>query len=201
MFKNMDLYKGIILASLLLLPVSLGYLWWVNGKKEEAEKGLAAATAEKNGELVRIGEILQRLDTVEKNAARGGEREDSRIYFEKRITQSSEGGISANDFTISNEVETPVSGNNAAVDQVVSINFRRLGKEFDLPRAFIHAVILNCEQFGGQVWKLRSLKMRNTEAFEASRGGGKAKAPSKTVADDWRIEKLEFARREPKKKS
>ena len=195
MFKNMDLYKGIILASILLLPVSLGYLWWVKGKKEEAEKALVTATAPK-GELERIGEILQRLDTVEKNSARGGEIEESRIYFEKRITGSSTSGISANDFTISNETQASVTGNNSAVDQEVSITFRRAGKEFDLPRDFIHAVILNCEQFGGQVWKLRRLKMRNSEAIQPAR---QYKSPPKTVADDWRIEQLVFARREPKR--
>jgi hypothetical protein len=198
MFKNLDLYKGIILVSLLLLPVSLGYLWWIQGQKVEAEKAIASATASK-GELFKIGEIVRKLDTVEKNLSRGGESESHRIYFERKILKAANdgAGLSNNDFVIGNEVSAPVTGNKA-VDQVVGITFKRAGKDFDLSRDFIHAMIWNCETGGSQIWKLRTLKIRNSEATESAR---KRKAPPKTIADDWRLEKLEFARREPVRKS
>lgn len=197
MFKNMDLYKGIILASILLLPVSLGYLWWIEGQRDDAERGLRAATAPK-GEIEKIGEIIRKLDTVEKNLARGGDAESYRVYFERKIMGSASEGISSNDFTLGNETPSAVPGSgNTATDQTVSITFKRAGKEFELPRDFVHAVAMNCEAGGSQIWKLRTLKMRNAEVLTVSRSG---KAPPKTVEDKWRVERLEFARREPSRR-
>ena len=195
MFKQMDLYKGIVFACLLMLPVSLGYLYWIRGQLDEAKLAVAAAEREK-GEIDKIGESIRKLETVASNSTRGADLENYRLYFERMITGSATEGISTNDFQMTNETPVGVAGSKTkAEDLTVGITFKRAGKDFDLPRDFIHAVILNCESGGSQIWKLRSLKARNAQVLEATRG---KKAPPKTVDDKWKLEKLEFARRRPK---
>ncbi len=196
MFKPMDLYKGIVLACVVLLPVSLGFLWWIDGQREKALQAIRIAEQPK-GELEKIGETIRKLETVASNSTRGGDAESYRLYFERMITLSSP-GISTNDFQLTNENSTSVPNNSKAEDLTVGVSFKRAGKEFDLPRDFVHAVALNCESGGSQIWKLRSLKIRNAEVIEATKG---RKAPPKTVDDGkWKLEKLEFARRRPKQR-
>ena len=192
-FKNLDLYKAMILGSLLLLPVAGGFVYWVNGRLEEAEKAIASAKRS-GGELEKIGKLEQQLDTIRQNVQRGGLTENHRLYFEQKIIGSvRDGGLKASDFEIGNQTPQKVS-KLSAVDQEVSIQFRREGKELDLNRDFVYAVLFNCEAGGSQVWKVRELRMVNAEAATSSRG---RTAPPKTVADLWQVKKLTFARREP----
>jgi hypothetical protein len=197
MFKSMDLYKGIVLVCLLLLPVSLGYLWYVRGQRTAAFAAVDAAEKSK-GELDKIGEAIRKLETVASNSSRGGDAESYRLYFERWITGSAKSGISTNDFQLTNETPSAVPNNAKAEDLTVGVAFKRAGKEFDLPRDFIHAVALNCESGGSQIWKLRTLKMRNADVLELTK---QKKAPPKTVGDNWKLERLEFARRRPKQRA
>ncbi len=194
-FKNMDLNKAMILGSLLLLPVALGFVYWVQGRLEVAQRAVASAERS-GGELEKIGKAEQQLETIRQNVQRGGLTENHRLYFEQRILSSvRDGGIKSTDFEISNQVPHRVS-KASAIDQEVTIQFRRDGKELDLNRDFIYAVLFNCESGGSQVWKLRELRIANTPAAEASRSRGR-QIPPKTVDDLWQVKKLVFVRREP----
>ena len=111
------------------------------------------------------------------------------VYFQNQITTSSKGTIGANDYEVSPEKTSAVPGRRDAQDQLVSIQFR---KGLVLPRALIHALVFNCESAGVQVWKLRRLRVSNVEISKL-----RNQAPPQTVADDWEIGTLEFARRKP----
>lgn len=191
--KNLDLYKSIILGSLLCLPIALGFVYWVNGELEVAKTALKRAE-QANGELERIGQLQQQLETISRNVAKGGQSDNHRLFFEQRIVNSvKDGGLRSSDFEIGNQVPARVA-KLKAVDQTTSISFSRGGKPLPLSREFIYAVLFNCEAGGSQVWKLRDLDMVNEEAKSAMRGRS---APPKTVKDLWLMQKLVFARREP----
>lgn len=193
LFREMDLYKVIILVSLLLLPASLGFVYWVDGEIDVAQRALQAAER-RGGEIERIGGVQRQLETVEKNASKDRAAGGSHaVYFEQQIKTSSKDSLSANDFEISPQSRSGVPGKSAQ-DMIVKISFRREGKTLDLPRDFIHAMTYNCEAGGAQIWKLRRLTMRNTDIAKVSRA---RQAPPRTVADEWEIQTLEFARREP----
>jgi hypothetical protein len=189
-FRDLDLYKVIILVSLLLLPGALGFVYWVEGQLETARTALAAAERPRSGELEKIGVLQRQLETVAQNAAAvrtsGG---SAAVFFQNQISTSSSGTISSNDYEVSPEVRSGVPGRRDAQDQVVKLSFR---KDLRLPRALVHALAFNVESSGAQIWKLRRLQVRNAELAKL-----RAQAPPKTVADDWELVALEFARREP----
>lgn len=193
-FRNLDLYKVIILASIVLIPAALGFVYWVEGRLEVAQ--LALRDAEKrNGEIERIGALQRKLESVEKTASHVALRgEDHSLFFEQMISTSSGGTLKSTDFDIGPEQTVTVSALQAQ-DQEVKIAFRQQNQPMKLPRDFIHALVFNVESNGTQIWKLRQLEMRNL-AVKAS-SGGRAQAPEKTIADDWELRQLTFARREP----
>lgn len=190
LFRDMDLYKGIIILSLLLIPGALGFVFWVQGELQAAQAAVAAAERPRTGEIEKIGALQRQFETVDQNAASvrtsGG---SPAVYFQNQITTSSKGTIGANDYEVSPEKTSAVPGRRDAQDQLVSINFR---KGLVLPRALIHALVFNCESAGVQVWKLRRLRVSNVEIAKL-----RNQAPPQTVADDWEIGTLEFARRKP----
>lgn len=198
LFKGMDLYKAIILASIVLIPAACGFVYWMQGRIAEAEVAIRNARRS-TGELERIGLIQQKLDMITKSR-RAGAGERHLLYFERKILDSARrdpgesGGLKSTDFHIGNE-ETRRVRKPPARDQEVSITFKREGKDLPLPRAFINAVLFNCES-GSKVWKVREIKLRNAEV----KGFGRSReAPPKTVSDNWFVEKLRFVRREPDK--
>jgi hypothetical protein len=193
LFKDMDLYKGIILLSIILIPAACGFVVWVDGQIEEANEALAAAVRT-NGELEQIGQARKELETVRENTDRTDGSDSHRLYFERSIMSAAKSGLKAEDFAISNEASR--AAGRSSQDQEVTITFRRDGKDVPWPRDFISAALFNSEVRAKGVWRLRSLKIRNDEIREL--GAGK-KTPPKTVADTWRIEKLVFARREPRR--
>lgn len=193
-FRNLDLYKVIILASIVLIPAALGFVYWVEGRLEVAR--IALRDAEKrNGEIERIGALQRKLESVNKTASHVALRgEDHSLFFEQMISTSSGGTLKSTDYEISPE-QTQVVQALSAQDQQVKIDFRQDGKVMKLPRDFIHALVFNVESNGTQIWKLRQLTMQNA-AIKGS-PGGKREAPEKTVSDDWELSQLHFARREP----
>ena len=198
LFRDLDLYKVIILISLLLLPVSLGFVYWVEGEVERAQAALVAAEGPgaREGEIEKIGMLQRQLETVEKNASKeraaGGSHA---VFFQQQIQTSSDNTLSTNDYEIGPELRAGVGGQKNAQDQEVTITFRSSDrKPKPLPRDFIHAMIFNIEASGAQVWKLRQLQMRNVDLAQVSQ---RKEMPEKTVSDLWEIRALKFARREP----
>lgn len=194
LFRDLDLYKIIILLGLVLLPASLGFVWWVDKELETAKVAVNDAIRP-GGELEQIGTVAQQLEIIQRNARNSGNNEAPALFFERWIKNSASGGqVRATDFEISNERKTTVTKLKAQ-DKEIQITFRRENQELPLSREYIHALILNLEQDGPQVWKLRELQIRNEQSVEFSKN--RREAPPKTVDDMWRIEKLMFARREP----
>lgn len=194
LFRDIDVFKGIILASILLVPASVGFAWWMDTQLEESDNAMQAAMR-RNGEIEQIGILRQNLETVKRNSEVGGELDQPRRYFERRIMLTAESGLSSTDFQFGNEQRDPAP-TQRAVDMTLEIDFRREGKPLPLSRDFIRKMLKNCETGGSQVWKLRHLKMTNVEARESMRNNRRG-APQKTVGDDWTIDKLVFARRQP----
>ncbi|MBK8976070.1 MAG: hypothetical protein IPM29_09095 [Planctomycetes bacterium] len=198
--KNLDLYKIVILLSILLLPASIGYVYWIEGQLTRAKTAMQMAERRGNGEIERIGRLCRQLETIQRNASRSGYGETEKLYFERIIVATARAdaqgrvGITSSDFQIQNKQDTNVV-RERAIDWEVPIAFQDGGKPKPLPREFIHAMLINCEQEGAQVWKLRALEMRNVQGKDfVGRGKG---APPRTIEDDWEIRRLVFARREP----
>lgn len=187
--KNLDIYKVIILLSIVLAPAACLFAYYVDEEIVSAEDAIAKATRS-GGELEKIGQTLKQLQTIRQNTEHVGVGDSHRLYFERRILAAAKSGLKAADFQISNQQR--VAAGRSAQDQEVVITFQRDGKDAAWPREFISAALFNCES-GSKSWRLRYLKIRNDEMRDL-RG---AKAPPKTVEDMWRIEKLVFARREP----
>jgi hypothetical protein len=206
LFRSMDLYKGIIVLSLLLAPVGA---WWVMSLRasiDETQKSITAATRP-GGLLDEIGSLERGMDVVKDNRTIADSVSNPAIYFQGQILASAGGHISQSDFTVPPPQKKPGSVDKQRfIDYEQSVLFERKENgrnEMKLPRDFIWAVILNCEfGLGGassasaaanSVWKLRELDMTNA-ASEDLRGN---KTPPPELTDDWLLKKLVFARRAP----
>lgn len=199
-FKQMDLYKAVVLASVLLLPAAG---WWIQKCRkaiEQSTEALSAATRT-DGLLERIGKLLKQIETVDENNV-GDSTNNVQVYFDNQVLSSSK-SLKTTDFQI--ETEKQVSGwtgtKQQATDRVVAINFlKRDNQDFTLSRELLFAILYNCESGARAdsgaavtpIWKLRSLTMQN----EAAKASAQA-APPAELPDRWIVRRLEFARREP----
>ena len=193
-FRDMDLYKGIILASLVLLPAAGGWAWWVVGRIEAGEQARMSAER-RDGLLHQIGSLQREVEEVQESKIQtgGGPGGGHRRVFQGQIFDSSPTPMRTSDFTIGTEQDRRVS-QLRAIDSEVTIEFKRDGKEpYALPRDYITALLHNFENFS-QVWKLRNLRIRNEEA---QRLVGQKKAPPPELVDRWLVERLVMARRRP----
>jgi len=201
-FKEMDLYKGIILLSVVLLPLGG---WWINGLDAQivsCQAALRTAT-KRGGYLEEIGKLQKQIEVVAQNR-RAVSIENPSTYFETQIRAASP-NLRGDYFSPRQPTARPNTiGRQRVVDQVVSIDWGKSKDRRDVKMDFVYAVLFNCESgarangaTGGppSVWKLRSLKLRNA-SLERSRG----KTPPPELEDRWTIEKMEFARREPRAK-
>jgi hypothetical protein len=206
---KLDLYKVVIVASLLLLP-AVG--WWINTTRasiEAAERALTEAT-KTDGLLEEIGKLQKQLRTVEENrASTSNQTGNSSTYFDAQIFRSAVAGqLEKNQFNISppREENVTTGQKQAAKDIVVKIDWMpRGGKEFTFRRDFLFAVLFNCESSARSaesaplpsIWKLYSLKITNATV---SKLVTQQMTPPAELEDDWIVSKMEFARREPRKK-
>jgi hypothetical protein len=192
--SGMDLYKGIILASLVLTP---GFGIWAWTLRNEIDRGhLAIHNARKrDGDLTTIGLYERQVENQrEINRKMGDQGVNPLEYFVTQILRSVN-GLRRDDFRLGNiqQQQRPREG---TVDSMIDVEFQLGGKEKVLPREAIWAVMLNLEQTL-RTWKLRELRIRNRDVLETTRT---AKAPPPETGDDWVIERMQFAVREPLKK-
>ena len=203
--KNMDLYKGVILVSLLLLPV-VG--WWINTLNTEKMKAVKAVEAATRGGgfLEEIGELQRKVEVVEVGRVTGNATGQHEMYFLGQIYQAAE-GMDKSAFSIGaqrSEMANTGSSRQRARDFVVKVDWQKVGgKEFALPRDLLFAVLFNCESgargnrtsAAPSVWKLRKLRMQNLTAKSVNREG----TPPQPFEDKWIVNEMSFARREPVK--
>lgn len=209
LLQNLDLYKVVIVGSLVGLP-AVG--WWIKRTSDNIEAAQRAVTeaTKKGGLLEEIGKLQEQLDIVQKNRRDTSDATgNTDLYFDGQIIRSAkDGNLDKNQYKINPAREEPVqtSSKQAARDHIVKIDWLpRGGKDFSINREFLFAVLFNCES-GARgpnvtqvpaIWKLYSLKITNVSL---GREASQQQAPPPTTEDEWVIGKMEFARREPAKR-
>lgn len=169
LFSNFDLYKGVIVASLVLLPATG---WWIQSTRAAIEKANKAVTeaTKAGGLLEEIGALKQQLVVVERNRVSTSSQTGSTdLYFEGQIFRSGVSGqLQKDQFKISppREENVMTGEKQPAKDVVVKIDWQpRGGKDFTFARDFLFAVLFNCESNARgagaaalpSIWKLYKL--------------------------------------------
>jgi hypothetical protein len=207
---NLDLYKGVIIASLLLLPLCG---WWIQSTSKAIEAAQSSVTeaTKLGGYLEEIGKLQKQLRTVEDNRVSAtNQTGQASTYFDNQITRSAAAGqLERNQFTISPPREEAITTGQkqAAKDIIVKIDWApRGGKEFTFARDFLFAVLFNCESSARSadsaplpsIWKVFSLKITNATVAKLVT---QQLTPPAELQDEWIVNKMEFARREPRKEA
>ena len=196
LFANMDLYKGILLASVVLMPAAA---FWGYQLDQQVTEGNAALTnlRKRNGDLEQIGQYMEQIKNQQTNKSK--DFQDYTTFFDTQVYKSAKSGLKEEDFKVAPRPEVNVTvkpgGQTVrAKDIEIEISFAKNGKErFPLSRAFINQVMQNCEGMS-QIWKLRELKIRSQTMLSRGR---RTTAPPPEIGDDWLVERMVFARREP----
>ena len=204
-FRSMDLYKGVVLASLILLPLGGYWIMHLAGEIDACRRTLTAATR-KGGLLEEIGRLQQQVEIVVQNRRTTSEAiKNPGTYFEGQILAAAGQRLKTNDFSPKSPREEPASlggrSKQQASDFVVDIDWRR---DLEAQMSFVYAVLFNCEsgaRAGDQaaqpsVWKLRELELVNATD---ERTVGAFRVPPPELEDRWLIRSMKFARREPKR--
>lgn len=207
LLRNMDLYKGIVLLSLVLLPLGG---WWVRDLQEQIDLSrIALANATRRGGLLeKIGQLQKKIETVAQNQRFASVVIDEPTqYFEGQILTSN-ASLATTDFSLAPPREVPerIGNRQRVTDHVVRVDWKpgREQKAFDM--SFVYAVAFNCESGAASgtsgiaspsVWRLYKLELDNSTNAQDVRAG---KVPDAELDDTWLIKEMEFARREPRRK-
>jgi hypothetical protein len=207
LFRDMDLYKGIVLASLVVLPLG-GWLVKVQDEEIAACKKTIHDATKPGGLLEQIGALQRKVEVVVANKRSTSDAiKDPRTYMEGQILAAAGGpgaGLKTTDFQPSEpkEERLVLPSKQPVTDHVVDITWLR--KDLTIGMDFLWAVLWNCEsgarQVGDQpqqsVWKLRELQLVNATDERAL---SQFKTPPPELVDKWSIKAMKFARREPRK--
>lgn len=207
-FEKMDLYKGIIVASVLLLP-AIGWWAWSLVQKIETTKAAITEAARSGGLLEQIGALEQKAEIVVANRTLTGDATAMpSVYFDAQIRAVAPGKISGDDFTIGPATPSGTRiGRQQLTDHDVKVTWGKSGRDKPVTMEFLYAMLFNCESGARagitdpskiqSIWKLRTLSIQNA-AF-AQVGSAKRTPKEAQIEDQWLITDLGFARREPKK--
>ena len=204
MFRDMDLYKAIVLLSVVLLPLGG---WLVKGLDDEIEasRRTLQEARKPNGLVEQIGALQRKVEVVVQNKRSTTDAiTQPNTYFEGQILAAGGSGIKVSDFNpkeARDEKLTLPGSKQPLTDFVIDIDWR---KDLPVTLAFVWAVLWNCEtgaRAGGEasqqsVWKLRELQLVNTTAPAIF---NRNDTPPPELEDKWQIRTLKFARREPRK--
>ncbi len=203
-FRSMDLYKGIVLVSLILLPIGA----WFCSKLDHsiADCTTAIENARRSGGMLEeIGGLQKKIEVVAANRLSTNDTINmERKYFEGQIMAAGGGQLKPVDISITDS--KPEGGKlpsgQGVVDYVVDVNWNN---KLPVQLGLLYAVLFNCESGasvanGAQqsIWKLRSLTLEN---LTTDRIATSSATPPPELGDRWLIRKMQFARREPAKKS
>ncbi len=205
-FRNMDLYKAIVLLSLVLLPAGGWMVKLIDDDLVACKKAIHDAT-KAGGVVEEIGSLQRKVEVVIQNQRGLSDAINApRTYFEEQILAAGGSGLKTNDFQPSEPKEESVTlkSKQRIVDYVADVTWPR--KELLVSMDFVYAVLFNCEsgarQAGDQVqqsvWKLRELTLVNSTDERTISGHN---TPPPELLDKWRITNMKFARREPRKGS
>jgi hypothetical protein len=202
-FRQMDLYKVVILISIVLLPVTG---WWINHSTQEiavAQKAVADAAKW----LEQIGKTRSELDIIRNNVVSDLEQavKSPSVYFETQIVRSAAGTINPSDFKVNTEKED--HSQQHATDYLARIEFLRKGnKGLEITREILFAILFNCESGARgkdvpvqSIWKLQQIEVQNASSSAQERISNH-KTPPSELEDRWSLPRpIYFVRREPLK--
>jgi hypothetical protein len=203
--KNLDLYKVIVLLSLVLLPAGYWYCLGIEDAIAASKKAIAEAKRP-GGTLEQIGGLQKKVEVVVQNRLITSDATNQpSVYFDRQILSGAIGqGLSNTDFGIDPpRIDTAVipGSKQRAADHVVAITWKR--KDLFVRLSFLYAVLFNCEsgaRAGGgvtqSIWKLRELEFVNATNKLLLSGW---RTPPPELQDSWEISRMSFARREPVK--
>lgn len=203
---SLDLYKVVILLSLVLLPVGGWMIWRIDQDIEASQKAIREAKRS-GGLLEQIGALQKKVEIVVQNRLSTSDTiKLPRRYFEGQIMQAGGQNLKADDFGLPGDpkeeaVSLPGSKQRAS-DFVMDVTWPR--KDFSVQLDFVYAVLFNCESGAGaggagqSIWKLRNLELVNATDEGLTRT---KKTPPPELADKWLIRDMKFARREPRRGS
>jgi hypothetical protein len=202
--RSMDLYKAIVLLSLVLLPLGG---WWVMrlDSKIVASKKAIDEAKRPGGLIEQIGSLQRKVEVVVQNKRSTSDSiNDPRTYFEGQILAAGGSGLKTSDFqpAPAREEKATLASKQPITDYVVDISWPR--KDLAVQMDFVYAVIFNCESGARMtgdtvqqsVWKLRELHLVNATDERLKQG---FKTPPPELQDKWTIKKMSMARREPRK--
>ena len=192
-FQELDLYKAIILCSLVLLPVVGGWAYVLQGDIEEAKIAVANAKR-RGGDLEQIAQHQKAIEEQNRSVALQGSQADSfSTYFDRIIGLSMEQGagtIGSTDYSITKRGDQRAGRD--AMDTLVDIRFNKdVGP---LHRGFLMAIMYNAE-LESPTWKLRKLHIKN--AGVSRRAGTRSGPPPVETEDKWLVQEMVFATRKP----
>jgi hypothetical protein len=201
LFANLDVYKAIILAGLVLLPAAGAWAYYEHGRLEEGRRAIAVAQG-RDGDVERIALRKKEVEAQVLNEKKSIDVDDPRVYFERiiygAVDRSKGEPLKKTDFQINPSEQSGsmrAAGSNQRLhykDTLVDLDFKRNGREaFPIPRDYLNAVMFNAESQQRR-WKLRELSVRNKTILEL----GSGKAPPPQVDDDWVVQKLTFVWRQ-----
>ena len=194
LFRNMDLLKALIL---LCLVGSLGLGGWnlmLTGQLQEAKTSYTRAQTDV-AEIFSLLKQIQPLYQAKDDQGAAGEG-DTLVYFQTQLTEF--GGIPLNRYTLKPSRNDVTIDRKPATDFTLRVDFQSRGRGEErlyLPRMNLFRALYNCERKSKR-WKLRELKIRAKEDVE--RTGPRDQGYPDELADEWYVDKLEFAAREPR---
>lgn len=207
LLREMDLYKALILACLVLMPACGWWLYTIEQSIQSCEKAVADATSPK-GWLWEIGSLQKQVELVAQNRLSSVDAiQQPRTYFQSQIFAAAGQGLAANDFSLTDPKEERVtlSKQQKAKDFVAEVNWKN--KSLSLPLEFVYSVIFNCEsgaRAGGgdtsglqSIWKLRRLELVNATNEKLASPSTNAEIPPPELENKWTIKQMHFVRREP----
>ncbi|MBX3462211.1 MAG: hypothetical protein KF830_03495 [Planctomycetes bacterium] len=203
--RSLDLYKAVILLSLVLLPLGGWAIWQLDQEIAASQKAIQEAKRP-GGLLEQIGTLQKKVEIVVQNKLSTSDTiHMPRRYFEGQILQAGGASLKTDDFGLTDPKEEPAtlsgSRQQRASDFVVDVTWPR--NDFAVKLDFVYAVLFNCESGAGagsaagqSIWKLRELQLQNATDERLLSG---YKTPPPELADKWTIRSMKFARREPRK--
>jgi hypothetical protein len=204
--RSLDLYKVIILLSVVLLPAA-GF--WCKGLAESIALCRTAIhdATRPGGRLEEIGSLQKQIEVVAQNRMSNTDQTlQPQKYFETQILAAAGGqGLKSDDFVLTGpKEEAAMTGSKQrAADFVIDVDWKRRN-ELPVSLAFVYAVLFNCESGAGtsgeraglqSIWKLRELKLTNATDDKLATN---FRTPPPELEDRWKIESMKFVRREPR---
>jgi hypothetical protein len=201
LFKDMDFFKGVILAMVALSLGLGGFAWYLTIRLRKCRKALDA-TEYVIPELAALEKQIRELKASERKY-QGEVRDDSmRVYLDSILTTYAQ-IQDRQSFTITEGKKSELTGTMKGFEeQIATIEFNKNRSAKDrkpMPRSTIWYILFNAEAVAAPKYKLRSLEMRAAEEVDGGSPGGRKHYPE-TLTDNWYVDKLEFAVRMPKTK-